>query len=275
MLIERDNIAEAWFELLDNLYRNGRPVSPRGFETRELLGVQIRVTDLRNNLLVHPARALSYRFAVAEWLWLAAGREDVATMAKYNKHITQFSDDGAKFAGAYGPRVALQLPYLMEQLRKPYSRQAVVTIWTPSPAPSKDIPCTISWQLFVRDGRLHGIVTMRSSDAWLGLPYDFHNFSQLTSGIAGELGLSTGMLVFQLGSSHLYDRDRDKANLVLSDERSLRCLRSPALPGSPPADAILNWDESLTEPWNVYRNVLQAQTNINALDHLEVLSATT
>jgi thymidylate synthase len=38
-----------------------------------------------------------------------------------------------------------QLDYVVEALVKDNdSRQAVLTIWRPSPAPSKDIPCTVS-----------------------------------------------------------------------------------------------------------------------------------
>ena len=160
----------------------------------------------------------------------------------------------------------------MEQLRKPGSRQCVIQIWTPTPAPSKDIPCTLSWQLLARDGALHAVVTMRSSDIWLGMPYDFVSFSQLTNGLAGELGLVPGSLVFNLGSSHLYDRDREKAAGVLLQPSLLECVSSPRLPGQPPADEILNYDdELLTAPWSIYRDALQSKTSVDALTCLKVL----
>jgi thymidylate synthase len=273
LLIARDNFPAAWFALLGKLYEEGRPVSPRGYETHELLGVQVRVHDLRRNILVHPTRALSYRFMIAEWLWMAAGREDVATIARYNKQIAQFSDDGVKFAGAYGPQMLRQIPWAMQQLQeKPGCRQAVIQIWHPTPAPSKDIPCTLSWQLLARDGRLNAVITMRSSDIWLGLPYDFVNLSQLVSGIAGELGLETGELIFNLGSSHLYDRDREKASAVLAQPGLLERVTSPQLPGRPPADDILDSDTvALAEPWATYRDVLQSKTQAEALGYLRAL----
>ena len=272
MICESDNFAVAWFELLGKLYDTGKPVSPRGFETHELLGVQLRVSDMTKNILVHQARALSYRFAIAEWLWMAAGRSDVSTIAKYNKNIAQFSDDGVIFAGAYGPQMLKQIPWAMDQLAKHGCRQAVIQIWQSMPAPSKDIPCTLSWQLLARDGRLNAVVTMRSSDVWLGLPYDFINLSQLVSGIAGELDLIPGELIFNLGSSHLYDRDRGKAAAVLDHHEMLSCLRSPLLPGRPPADDILNYSELLIEPWSIYRDALQAKSSADALTCLKILS---
>lgn len=283
MIVEGSTFSEVWFKLLGRLFHTGKLASPRGFETRELLGVQVRVYDLKNNILIHQSRSLGYRFMVAEWLWMAAGREDVATVAKYNKNMAQFSDDGVKFNGAYGPRVATQMDWAMEQLAKPWSRQCIVQIWTPAPAPSKDIPCTLSWQLLNRDGRLNAVVTMRSSDIWLGLPYDFFNFSMLTNALTGHLGLKPGELIFNLGSSHLYDRDRTKAEVVLEAYRQLSGLTSPALPGLAPADEILDratateygtYDGTLEEPWSTYRNVLQAPTNAAALDLLGCLKPT-
>ena len=269
--IQARDFATAWFELLSRLYNDGRPVSPRGFETHELLGVQLRVDDMTKNILVHPARGLSYRFAIAEWIWMAAGRSDVATVVKYNKNIAQFSDDGIIFAGAYGPQMLKQIPWAMDQLAKPGCRQAVIQIWQPMPALSKDIPCTLSWQLLARDGKLSAVITMRSSDIWLGLPYDFINLSQLISGIAGELGLTPSVLVFNLGSSHLYDRDRTKASGVLLQPGLLETVSSPRLPGRPPADDILDWKEDLIQPWSIYRDALQAKTSADALTCLRTL----
>src|SRR5712691_3901798 len=105
--IRKPTIHEAWLELLNRLARyDFRVVSPQGHSCRELLGVSLRVEDLRANILVHPRRNLNYRFMVAEWLWIALGRNDVATVARYNPEIAQFSDDGLTFTGAYGPRLS-------------------------------------------------------------------------------------------------------------------------------------------------------------------------
>jgi thymidylate synthase len=166
-----------------------------------------------------------------------------------------------------------QLEWAMKQLAKPGSRQAVVQIWTPTPSPSKDIPCTLSWQLLSRDGVLHAIVTMRSSDIWLGLPYDWINFSMLTNGVAGELSLTPGELVFNLGSSHLYDRDREKAKAVLDAPELLEYVSSPCLPERPPADDILDTDEApLVDSWWTYRDALRATTSVEALALLKGLT---
>lgn len=274
--IDADDFGTAWWSLLGKIVSFGDPVSPRDMGTRELLGVRLCVEDLTRNIVVHPDRQANYRFMVAEWLWIAAGRDDVATISRFNKKVAEMSsDDGVTFRGAYGPRINPQYEYLFSCLRqKPDTRQAVASIWTPSPTPSRDIPCTLTWQLLLREGKLHGIVTMRSSDIWLGLTYDFFNFSMLTLGIAGELEVEPGSLTFNLGSSHLYDRDLDKARRVLDDPDSLKTFRSPRLPGRPPANVIL--DDvmglshlgSLPDPWYQYLTALRCEKSVDALSVL-------
>lgn len=243
-MIIGDSISETWLRLLLRL-KDAPKVNPRGIECREETGLSILVRDMRQNILVHPKRKLNYRFAVAEWLWIAAGRNDVASLAKFNSKIAQFSDDGETFAGAYGPRLAPQWKWVRDKLEAdPDTRQAVVSIWTPSPAGSRDIPCTLSMQFLRRNGQLNCIVTMRSSDAWLGIPYDFFSFSMLANSLAGELGDVPGWLQINMGSSHLYATDYDKVGEVLYDYTSGFTVRSPNLPG-PDYSKVLETPTSL------------------------------
>lgn len=263
----------AWFDLLRFL-ANGDAVAPRDQPTYERLGVSFTVDDARNNILVHPYRNLNYRFMLAEWLWIAAGRSDLESLTRYNKRMAQFSDDGETLTGAYGPRLANQWGYVLDALRRPDSRQAVASIWTPCPGPSKDIPCTLSLQFLSRGGFLSTIVIMRSSDIWLGLPHDFYVFSQLANGLAGELGLKPGHVTFHLGSSHLYRRDEPVAALVLANEDMLRGVASPTLPGRPPADDILSFNNSRewfanTAVWDKYNSALSCNTSLECLSEME------
>lgn len=190
-----------------------------------------------SNILVNPIRNLNYRFMIAEWLWIQAGLNDVHILAQYNSVMKKFSDDGQILSGAYGPRLMPQMRYILENLKKPESRQAVATIWTPDPSDSKDIPCTISIQWFVRDGFVHCTVNMRSSDVWLGLPYDYFTFSQITNYVAMRLGRPVGSITMNLASSHLYETQWETANQLVDSD----FIPSPHLPrheGVPSTEAI-------------------------------------
>jgi thymidylate synthase len=212
-----------WLDMINNLLDNGLYAAPRGQNILELLAAQITI-DMEYPVVSTAARKLGYKFMAAEAYWILTGDDRVETIAPYSKAIANFSDNGVTFDGAYGPMIQAQFDYIIETLVKdPDSRQAVMTIWRPSPAPSKDIPCTVSVQFLIRDGFLHVIDTMRSSDIWLGVPYDLFNFTMLAVqvGLALRdrgLRVQLGALTLQAGSQHLYVRNAEEANKVLVDD---------------------------------------------------------
>jgi thymidylate synthase len=284
LTIEGSSINEVWLQLLNKLYyQPEHKPEPRGMKTHEICGVTLRLNDARNNILYHPVRNLNYRFLVAEFLWIAYGRADVATLAKYNSQMARFSDNGLTLEGAYGPRLLPQWQYLVDAMSKDYwTRQAVATIWQPVPKPSRDISCTISLQFIARDSKLNCIVSMRSSDVVLGLPYDTSTFSLLQGCLAGVLGLHVGWLQFSLGSSHLYETDFVKAKDILDASNTCESIRSPRLPYFPPRNDmshpitlldILQEPKKfptteLDYPWSLYGDVLNANSWAEAYDHL-------
>jgi thymidylate synthase len=216
----------AYRELLTKILTQGDNISPRKRQTRELLGQHINLDSCQETLLLSPERALNYRFAIAEALWIISGSNLLEPIACVNQNYRHYSDDGVTLAGAYGPRLKSQLEYIVSLLTDdPNSRQAVATIWTPNPAPSLDIPCTISVQFLIRDGRLHSIWNMRSSDAWIGLPYDVFSFGLYSNYLACELGVLPGSMQLNFGSSHLYQEHIAAASELIQNE--LRIMYIP------------------------------------------------
>lgn len=277
MQIQSFNVYHAWKLLLHYVLNEGKECAPRGKKIKEKLGTSVVVTDLRNNIIVDSTRDLNYRFMIAEWLWILAGRNDVATVARYNKPIAAFSDDGITFKGAYGPRLSLQWEYIVRQLeRDSDSRQAVASIWTPNPVDSKDYPCTLSAQFLIREAKLHSVWTMRSNDLWLGFPYDFFNFSQITNSLAGRLGVDTGSLTLNAGSSHLYENDWEKVQQLLGEGLNGNFLRSPRLRCFPRAEMMWKKVQNDTVPFPFdfnldeqrYVEVLSTDTKAQALELL-------
>lgn len=247
MIIEGDSISQIYNELLWQLTRAPNVV-PRGMRSRELIGVQLRLTDARNNVLVHPVRDLNYRFMVVEWLWILTGQDGLAPLTRVNSQMARFSDDGETLAGAYGPRWYTQVLHALNLLRIDQdSRQAIVCFWKNYGSPamtSKDVPCTLSYQFLIRDKRLHALVNMRSSDTWFGIPYDVFNFTMLLNWACAELrvsfpSLKIGSLILTLGSSHLYDEHTQPALQILLANREFETLRSAVLETIPLAHISL------------------------------------
>ena len=140
-----------WLEVLNTLVNCENIVAPRGKSSRELLGYQTRI-QMENPVVTIMSRDLGYRFMCAEAAWILSGDSRVLSIAPFAKAISDFSDDGQLFFGAYGPKIVQQLPYVMRNLKDDlHSRQAVINIWRESPMRSKDIPCTLSLQWIVRE----------------------------------------------------------------------------------------------------------------------------
>jgi thymidylate synthase len=230
-------INAAWRSALRSLLDGGMVVSPRGQDTLELPHRTVAVDALRA-VLTEPERRLSHRFMAAEALWIIEGRDDLASLLPYARRMAEFSDDGVTLAGAYGPRIGRQLPYVVSRLASdPDTRQATLTVWTPSPSPSKDVPCTVAIDFKVRGGRLNAHVFMRSSDVWLGLPYDLSSFALLTAHVVGLVrgvesnatpDLAPGTVYLTAASSHLYLRDRPGAERVLASQSGPEARPLPA-----------------------------------------------
>ena len=202
--------------ILRRILRNGFRRDVRGFKTIELSPFIYRTLNVDKNILSNKTRKINKAFAVAEFLWMMSGRDDLKMLSFYNKKISDYSDDGVTLSGAYGKNLKPQLEVVLKKLKEDiYTRQAVINIWQDVKRESKDVPCTISMQFIVNSfNELEFIVNMRSNDAWLGLPYDFFNFTTIQQYVAMKLGLSVGYYTHVVGSMHIYDENRKLAEEV-------------------------------------------------------------
>lgn len=221
-------VNDVWLELLGNLLTFGTQRAPRGQKTLELLGFQT-VIPMTDPVVTVARRGLGRKFMAAEAAWILSGDNRVSSIAPFSKEIAKFSDDELTFNGAYGPKFIEQVSYVVRTLERDHdSRQAVLTTWRERPGDTVDVPCTIAQQYLIRDDRLHCVATMRSSDCWLGAPYDWHAFSMMAAYVLLSLRyrasgpslwhkVSLGNLFFTAGSQHLYLRDKQSAEFCLDD----------------------------------------------------------
>jgi len=198
---------------------SGKPAAPRGMPTVEVLGASLILTDPRRRLVdVPPVRLINPAFAAAETAWILSG-SDAPWIYDYNERLAEYADDG-RLMGAYGPRLRRwrgttdQLAQVLDTLsRDPGSRRAVIQLYDPETDARghKDVPCTLGYRFFLRDGSLHMHTTMRSQDLWLGFCYDIFAATVLHELLAGWLGVQLGRYVLSVDSLHLYAADIPRA----------------------------------------------------------------
>jgi thymidylate synthase len=212
---------------IDTILANGKCASPRGIPTREILGISVVLKNPRRRCITNPARGWSLGLAIGEFSWHASGANDVEPLAYYAPRWRKFADSSGKVGGScYGSYIfrpqsvrPSQWQTIKELLRSdPDSRRAVLTFRDKPVSADVDVPdiaCASTFQFLIRDGRLHAIVNMRSNDVFLGLPYDLFVFTMLHELLAVEIGVELGTYYHQVGSLHLYERDRIRAMRIL------------------------------------------------------------
>lgn len=253
-MIMRYDADYQWINDLKKVFSEGMVASPRGMAVHELVAYK-SVVSMENPIIYNPIRKLGYKFMAAEAAWILGGQSDVASIMDYSRSIREFSDNGETFFGAYGPKIVDQLPYILNTLSNDInSRQAVLTIWRENPRPSKDIPCTVSLQWLIRNNQIDCVANMRSSDLWLGHPYDIFNFSAASFLILLYLrekypSLVLGDLHLICGSKHIYEKNIEGVSSVLEHVEthglSIKNRKPVFVPGNydTPLDFILHlWD---------------------------------
>lgn len=249
----RDHLAAL---LHEPAYRN----APRGFGSRERVGVSFTVADPRRRLVHHPVRRSNLVFNLAEVLWYLSGRDDLSYLAYYAPRVARYSADGVRLTGtAYGPRIRRfgidridQWDSVASVLAEdPDSKRAVVQIYQPEELllpGNLDVACTLALQFLLRDGRLHAVGYMRANDVFRGMVSDVFSFTVLQEAMACRLGVDVGEYTHMVGSLHLYDPDEPAARRLLAADPQ---PPGPAMPPLPVGDCrpavakVMAWEERL------------------------------
>jgi thymidylate synthase len=205
--------------------------------TTELTGVLLHLTNPRARLSRTEVRGKLFS-AMGELLWYFARSNSLKFIEYYVSAYRDESDDGKTIYGAYGPRLfnmrgINQIDSVLTLLRaSPDTRRAVIQLINAEDLFGTrriEIPCTCTLQFLIRKGRLHMLTSMRSNDAFLGLPHDVFAFTMLQEYMARSLSLEPGDYKHIAGSLHLYADHVEGARQFLregwQEERSM-----PAMP---------------------------------------------
>jgi thymidylate synthase len=212
MQIDGESLDEILFRLYEAIAAYGLPHKGSRGDTRELLGVSLRIRKPRARISRSENRGKPFS-AIGELLWYLSGSDALEFIEPYVPAYAKDAVDG-KLEGAYGPRLVAmrgnidQFDTVTRLLtEKPGSRRAVIQIFNAEDisAAHKEIPCTTTMQFHLRDKRLHMSATLRSNDAYLGLPHDVFCFTMIQEMVARRLGAELGEYFHYAGSMHIYD----------------------------------------------------------------------
>lgn len=198
----------------------------RAGRTKEILRASLSVHDSRQRWVMSRLPPLNPAFALAEVIWIVNGLDDADFLNFFNRGLPNYAGHSLRYHGAYGYR--LRKHRELDQLQRAYealmsnpnTRQVVLQIWDSSidlpdisgnPA-NPDIPCNLMSCLSMRKGKLEWLQILRSNDLFLGLPYNFVQFTSLQEIISGWLGVEPASYNQISNSLHVYEHDLTKYN---------------------------------------------------------------
>lgn len=220
-----------YHHLLRKLLNEGQYRGDRtGTGTLGLFGETLRF-DLREGFPLVTTKKVHFRGILLELLWFLRGDTNVKWLQERGVSIwDEWADENGDLGDVYGAQWRSwpapdggridQIAQVIEQIkRNPESRRHIVSAWNPASVPGMALPpCHMLFQFHVQDGRLNCMFHMRSSDVFLGLPYNIASYALLTHMVAQVCGLEVGELIWTGGDVHLYSNHVEQAKLQLTRE---------------------------------------------------------
>lgn len=248
-----------YLSLLSDILANGVKRGDRtGTGTLSVFGRMYR-HDLREGFPLLTTKKLHVKSIVHELLWFLQG----GTNTKYLKdNGVSIWDEWATETGDLGPIYGAQwrawpgrdgqpidqVAAVIDGIRRnPNSRRHIISAWNVAYLPDESqkpqenavagrmalAPCHVLYQFYVAQGRLSCMLTQRSADVLLGVPYNGASVAFLTHMIAQQCDLEPADIIHSFGDLHLYLNHTEQAKLQLTREpRTLPRLRIKRRPKS-------------------------------------------
>lgn len=246
-----------YHDLLRDILDNGvRKEDRTGTGTLSVFGRQFR-HNLADGFPLLTTKKVHLRSIINELIWFLNGDTNVAWLQEHgvsiwNEWATETGDLGPVYGKQWrawptkdGGEVD-QIEYVLDCLRhRPDSRRILFHAWNVEFLPDESLspqenaqagrmalpPCHLLYQFYVAQGRLSAQLYIRSSDTFLGLPFNTASLAVLVMMLAQQTGLEPGEIIVSTGDSHLYLNHMDQVHEQLSREPrplpTLTLLRKP------------------------------------------------
>ncbi len=231
-----------YLNLLEDILENGIQKGDRtGTGTLSVFGRMYR-HDLSKGFPLLTTKKLHVRSIFHELLWFLQGSTNIRYLKENGVSIW---DEWATPDGELGPvygaqwrtwkgedgRTIDQVSDLITSLRtNPNSRRHIINAWNVACLPDETKkpeqnaaegrmalpPCHVMYQFWVGNGKLSCMMTQRSGDAFLGIPFNGASVALLTHMIAQQCDLEPGEIVHSIGDMHIYLNHLDQVKLQLS-----------------------------------------------------------
>ncbi|WP_085168932.1 thymidylate synthase [Paenibacillus barengoltzii] len=220
-----------YLDLLEDVLENGTPKEDRtGVGTRSVFGRQLRF-DLNEGFPLVTTKRIHLKSVIHELLWFLRGDTNIAYLKEHGVRIwDEWADENGDLGPVYGSqwrsweapdgRKIDQIANVVEAIKKnPDSRRHLVSAWNVAEIDQMKLPpCHFVFQFYVANGKLSCMLTMRSVDTFLGLPFNIASYALLTHMIAQQCDLEVGEFIWSGGDVHIYNNHIEQVKTQLERE---------------------------------------------------------
>ena len=209
-----------------------------GTKCVEIINCNIKGLDPRQPILDFGPRKTPEKYCQRELDWYLSEDLNIKGHVDNVKIWTQVCDKDGFINSNYGNLVFgkenfKQYQHVVDELKvHPDSRRALIvftrpSIWLEYNADGmSDFICTISAQVFIRNGKLYYINTMRSNDSILGYGSDFYFACYVYNRLFNDLketypDLEIGQIDWNAGSFHLYEAHFDLLRDIIRENEEV------------------------------------------------------
>jgi thymidylate synthase len=227
-----------YLDLVRDVLDNGTRKSDRtGTGTIAVFGRMMRF-DLSDGFPLLTTKKVHFKSVAHELLWFLKGTDDTAYLEENGVGIwkewqTEVIDSNGMTKKSIGPLYGTnwvsfpgpngesvnQIENVVNEIKsRPDSRRLVVSAWNPVTLPDPKLspqnnvrrglaalaPCHAFFQFVVADGKLSCMLTQRSGDVFLGVPFNIASYALLTMMVAQQTSLEVGDFIWSGGDVHIY-----------------------------------------------------------------------
>jgi thymidylate synthase len=211
-------------DILKKVLSEGIESQNRTGENTIKLFAQALNINLSEGFPIVTGKKIFFDKALAEFLWIYNGLTDIKFLNNNNIFWwDKYAVDGI-VNKSYGYQLRSyggcfdQIDYVISEIKKG-SRRAVVSFWNPLDLDVQNLPCCYIDAVFFRENnRLNCSITFRSSDLFLGLPYDIIFGALLLNEICKKTYLEPFKLAVNLVDAHIYKAHKLAAKKYLKAE---------------------------------------------------------
>lgn len=239
---------QAYLDLLTDILKSGVDRGDRtGTGTRSVFGRQLRF-NLNDGFPILTTKRVHFKSVVNELIWFLSGDTNTRWLRENGVSIwDEWATEEGELGPVYGAQwhawptkngeTINQIDYVVDCLKhRPESRRILFHAWNVEYLPDETAspqdnvragkmalpPCHLLYQFYVAQGQLSAQLYIRSSDVFLGLPFNIASVALLVHMLAQQCQLGLGDVIITLGDAHLYSNHHDQVATQL--ERSPQSL---------------------------------------------------